>query len=130
MSDPQTIPQTGTFCHVEIPAADTEASKKFYGDVFGWQFQDIPEMDYTVYTTRDGAIGGGMMKKCDEYPQQMVNYIACEDIPGTLDKIKAGGGAVIHEEMPVGEMGWMAWASDPDGNVFALWKNNPNMPCS
>ena len=37
---------------------------------------------------------------------------------------------VPSDETRVGDLGWMAWASDPDGNVFALWKNNPDMPCS
>ncbi|MFQ5843466.1 MAG: VOC family protein [Planctomycetota bacterium] len=119
-----TIPQDGTWCHVEIPAADPEAAKKFYGEVFGWTFQDIPEMNYTLYATREGAVGGGIMKKADEVPQQMVNYVCVSDIPATTQRIENNGGKILHPEMAVGNVGWMAWVQDPFGNLFALWKGN------
>jgi predicted enzyme related to lactoylglutathione lyase len=121
-----TAPQDGTWCHIEIPVADVEAGKKFYGEIFGWQFQDIPEMGYVLYTTKDGAeVGGGMMKREEGMPQQMVNYLCVDEIAPTLDRITNHGGKVVHPEMAVGNVGWMAWASDPDGNLFALWKSNP-----
>ena len=115
----------GMWCHVEIPVNDTEAAKKFYGEIFGWQFQEIPEMNYIIYTTREGGIGGGMMKRDEDRPQQMVNYVCVEDIPATLTNIQEHGGKIVHPEMAVGNVGWMAWVSDPDENLFALWKSNP-----
>ncbi|MHC4472548.1 MAG: VOC family protein [Planctomycetota bacterium] len=118
-------PQDCTWCHIEIPVGDPEAAKRFYGEVFGWQFQDIPEMEYTLYTTREGEMGGGIMKRHEGVPQQMVNYLCVDDIGATLERIQNHGGKVVHPEMPVGNVGWAAWASDPDGNLFALWKGNP-----
>ena len=35
----------GAWCHIEIPTAKREESKKFYGGVFGWTFNHIPEMN-------------------------------------------------------------------------------------
>ena len=63
MSEPaakQPMPKVGQWCHVEIPAKDVERSKEFYGNLFGWQFQELPmpEGSYTVYTTPGGGIGG------------------------------------------------------------------------
>ncbi|MCZ6572727.1 MAG: VOC family protein [Planctomycetota bacterium] len=118
------MPTEGTWCHIEIPAADPAAAKKFYGEVFGWSFQDIPEMDYTLYTTREGGIGGGIMKKSDKVPQQMVSYIWVDDIGGTCQRIENNGGKIVQPEMAVGEVGWTAWVTDPDGNLFALWKGS------
>ena len=33
--------------HFEIPVENATRAKKFY-DTFGWDFVDIPEMDYTA----------------------------------------------------------------------------------
>jgi len=118
-------PQEGTWCHVEIPVEDPEAAKRFYGEVFGWQFQDHPEMGYTTYTTREGGVGGGIMKRPAEVPQQMVNYVLVEDIPAALGRIENHGGKVVQPETAVGTFGAMAWVTDPDGNLFALWRSNP-----
>ena len=43
--------------HIEISAHDRAAAKKFYGDVFGWQFQDFDEMNYTTFNPGEG-VGG------------------------------------------------------------------------
>jgi predicted enzyme related to lactoylglutathione lyase len=118
-------PQEGTWCHVEILVKDPEAAKRFYGEVFGWQFQDHPEMGYTTYTTREGEIGGGIMQRPAEVPQQMVNYVLVQDIPATLARITSNGGTIVQPETAVSTFGAMAWVTDPDGNLFALWRSNP-----
>ena len=42
--------------YIEFPATDIEATKRFYGDVFGWKFQDYGP-DYTSF--HDGHLAGG-----------------------------------------------------------------------
>ncbi|NIW46871.1 MAG: VOC family protein, partial [Gammaproteobacteria bacterium] len=37
--------------HVEFSAQDREAATKFYSDLFGWKFQQFPEMDYATFDT-------------------------------------------------------------------------------
>ncbi len=37
--------------HFEIPSDDTERTKKFYSDTFGWQTEDFPGMNYTMLRT-------------------------------------------------------------------------------
>ncbi len=46
----------GDWCHVEIPARDLSRSQKFYEDVFGWEFIDIPgwEGGKLIKTSEDG----------------------------------------------------------------------------
>jgi predicted enzyme related to lactoylglutathione lyase len=36
--------------YIEFPATDIEETKRFYGDVFGWKFQDYGP-DYTSFFT-------------------------------------------------------------------------------
>ncbi len=37
------------FCHIELQSSNTDASKKFYGELFGWELEDIPIGD-SIYT--------------------------------------------------------------------------------
>jgi len=39
MAEP--VMKEGVWCHVEIPSSDPKKSKGFYGEVFGWKFQEI-----------------------------------------------------------------------------------------
>ena len=37
---------TGKVVHFELPADDVERARAFYTDAFGWQLDDMPELDY------------------------------------------------------------------------------------
>ena len=113
-----------TWCHVEIPSDDTKKSEQFYSDVFGWKFQNVPQMDYTLYTTPEG-IGGGIMKRPEGMPPGLINYINVADIGPYLTRIESGGGSVIRPVTEIPGVGWFALVADPDGNSFGLWKQNP-----
>ncbi|MHC4957490.1 MAG: VOC family protein [Planctomycetota bacterium] len=117
----QSPPPPNTWCHVEIHSANPEQCKKFYGDVFGWDFQDVPEMKYSFYNT--GTIGGGVAEKGEQSPNQLVNYVNVESIEDTCQKIESSGGAITMPKTAVADAGWMAMATDPDGNLFGLWKS-------
>jgi predicted enzyme related to lactoylglutathione lyase len=117
----QTPPAPNTWCHVEIHSANPEKAKQFYGEVFGWSFQDVPEMQYSFYNTE--TIGGGLAERNPQSPSQLVNYVNVESIEETCRRIENNGGNVTLPKMQVGDAGWMAMATDPDGNLFGLWKS-------
>lgn len=126
MSAP-TISQ-GMWCHIEIPSTDPERTKSFFGDVFGWTFQDVPlgsDGTYTLYMTGEGGIGGGIWNPPEGMPRQMVNYIWVEDLAPIRKKAEKAGGKVLLEEQEVPGTGWFSLIADPDGNVFGAWKQNP-----
>ena len=61
--------------HFEIPFDDGERARAFYTGVFGWQAQEMPEMQYTMMMTgpvgdngmpsEPGFINGGMFQRQD-----------------------------------------------------------------
>jgi predicted enzyme related to lactoylglutathione lyase len=114
----------GMWCHVEIPAADAKKAQRFYGEVFGWKFTEIPEMSYTLYETGEGGIGGGFWNPTAGMPKQILNYILVNEIEPVLARIARNGGKQVKEKTEVPGAGWFALASDPDGNVIGLWKSN------
>jgi predicted enzyme related to lactoylglutathione lyase len=59
------------FVHVELNTTDVDRAKKFYGQLFHWQLEDVPmeQMTYTMIKVGSGT-GGGMMKQL--MPQRAV----------------------------------------------------------
>lgn len=114
--------------YFEIPSSDTEASKKFFDDVFGWTFRPFGEMDYWQAMTGDPkqpGIDGAIMKKV--HPEQpLVNSIQVENIDETLEKVEAAGGSIALPKMAIPMVGWLAYIKDPDGYVHGVAQLVPN----
>jgi len=120
--------------HFEIPADDLGRAKKFYQNTFGWQMQDMPEMEYviamTTETTGDnmmmpkepGAINGGMGKRGDMLMHPSF-AISVDNIDEAMQKVKKMGGTLLGKKTEVGKMGFMAYFKDTEGNVLSLWQN-------
>ena len=43
----------GDIVHVEFPSADADRAQRFWGELFGWSFEDsgMAEMDYRIART-------------------------------------------------------------------------------
>ena len=39
----------GSIVHAELHSADPAKTKQFYGEVFGWKFEEMPEMNYIMW---------------------------------------------------------------------------------
>lgn len=113
--------------HVEIPAANVDSAAEFYGRLFGWQIQPMPEMNYTMWEDGSGS-GGGFPQVSAENPAgRVLVYIDSDDIDMDLEKVVQLGGTVLHEKTEIPGMGWYGIFKDPTGNVLALYKGmNPD----
>jgi len=122
--------------HFEIPTGDHPRAKQFYGDVFGWQLQDMPIGDdvYTMAITspidenfmhrESGAINGGMFKRNAELPvSSPVITIGVESIDEHVGRIEAAGGTMVVPKGEVPDMGWYAYFKDTEGNLMGLWES-------
>jgi len=109
--------------HFEIPVNDVAKNVKFYGDVFGWTFQQFGDENYLLCTTgKDGpGIDGAIMKKRDAN-QPIVNSIEVASVDEMAKKIEAAGGIVVVPKMAVPSVGYLAYFKDPDGNISGLWQ--------
>lgn len=110
--------------HFEIPSDNPETSLKFYGDTFGWTFQQFADNPYWIAMTGDQSkpgINGAIMKK--NHPQQpLTNSIEVESVDEAVKKIKANGGTVVVEKMPIPTVGWVAYFKDPDQNIMGVFQ--------
>ena len=108
--------------HFEIPANDTGRCEQFYREVFGWNFQKWEgPMGYWLVSTGTEARGidGGMMKR-ESPAQSTVNTIEVESLDETLKNVQRLGGAVAVPRGAIPGMGWIAYCSDTESNLFGV----------
>jgi predicted enzyme related to lactoylglutathione lyase len=107
--------------HVEISSKNREESAVFYQNVFGWEVQHIPEMNYATFRTGQDEVGGGFNPVGEDYPAgTVIVYINTNDIQASLKKISECGGQVLFQPMPIPGVGLFAQFKDPSGNTLAL----------
>lgn len=118
--------------HFEIHAGDPERAIAFYANVFGWHFEkwDGPQ-DFWFITTGpadEPGINGGLLPRRGEIDGTAILAYICTIQVASVDEALAAvnehGGALAVEKMPVPEGGWLAYAKDPEGNVFGLMERS------
>jgi predicted enzyme related to lactoylglutathione lyase len=110
----------GAIVHVEFHSTDPEREKAFYSKVFGWKFQDMPEMNYSLFEAPSGP-GGGLQRHGEGGPM-VLNYLLSENIDKTLRAIEDNGGRVMNPKMEIPGYGWWALFQDPTGLTMALYE--------
>lgn len=110
--------------HFEILGSDADGLHKFYGDLFDWEIQNIPEMGYgLVQPQGDGSIGGGIGKAQDGSPGHVTFYIEVDDVQAYLDKAESMGGKTVMPVTEIPNMVTFALFADPQGGVIGLVKS-------
>lgn len=114
----------GTPCWIDYAARDIEATKEFYGRLFGWTWSGgEPEFGGYTNAEKDGrrVAGLGPLMGEDDQPS-WTTYFATDDAAATATRIREAGGTVLVEPMEVGPSGTFAIALDPQGSAFGLWQ--------
>jgi uncharacterized protein len=121
----------GKVVHFEIPADNLARAKKFYSTVFGWNLNEIPEMEYTMVRTAEsdengmpkepGAINGGMLQRQDPVKTPVIT-ISVDNMDQAAASIEKNGGKIIRPKMAVGDFGFAAYFKDTEGNVVGLFQ--------
>ncbi|MBI3665823.1 MAG: VOC family protein [Acidobacteria bacterium] len=114
--------------HFEIPVDNPERAVKFYSDVFGWKFQqwDGPE-EYWLVTTgpaEQPGINGGLLRR--RPGATTVNSIDVPSVDQYVATIEAKGGKTVLPKMAIPGVGWLAYCTDPDGNIFGIHQADPS----
>ncbi len=116
----------------ELNTRDPEAAKSFYGDVFGWGFEER-EFETGTYTSLKvgEATAGGMIditgRAPDEVPAHWLVYFDVDDVDATVAKATDSGGGVALEAFDIAEVGRIAIVKDPFEAVFAVMTPDPSM---
>ena len=103
----------------DLITPDPDGAARFYGDVFGWVFEEVPDTDgYRVIKNGDRE-NGGVFPREDAAPV-WIPYFGHEDVKRAIADVPGLGGQVLDGPIPMWE-GWIGVFSDPQGAPFALW---------
>jgi hypothetical protein len=109
--------------HFEATGKDGAALRDFYGKVFGWGFNLMPEVDYGMVDNGGRGINGGIGS--GEGPSAIF-YVAVPDPQATLDQVGALGGKTIVPVTEIPGVVTFAQFTDPEGNRIGIVKDEPN----
>lgn len=99
---------SGTPIWYELMTKDPMAARRFYGEVVGWQINEVPpaaSIDYRMISAADGLVGG-MLTLTDAMSQHgaapcWLMYIGVDDVDACVGSVLAAGGAIL---MPAFDM--------------------------
>jgi hypothetical protein len=115
----------GAPCWIDLLTTDPDASKAFYGALFGWASEDSGE-EFGGYISfaKDGRLVAGAMRNDGQagMPDLWSIYLATDDAKATTDATVAAGGQVIVPPMDVGTIGTMGLLVDPGQAAIGIWQ--------
>jgi predicted enzyme related to lactoylglutathione lyase len=108
--------------YVEFPIASLAAhaaTKKFYGDVFGWSYESWGD-DYS--DTKDSGITSGINGSSEHQTAQPLVVLFCADLEEVRDQVIKAGGKISREifAFPGGRRFHYV---DPSGNELGVWSD-------
>ncbi len=115
--------EPGTFSWVDLSTSDADGAKVFYGELFGWEFEDNEVPGGGVYTmcyVQGDAVAAIVQQ--NEQPGHWNSYVTVVSSDETAAKARQLGAKVFEEPFDVMEAGRMAVLADPSGAVLCVWQ--------
>jgi predicted enzyme related to lactoylglutathione lyase len=106
--------------YIEFPATNMKETKKFYSEVFGWDFTDYGP-DYTSFS--DGRLAGGFRLEQEVPAGGPLVVLYSTNLEEIKSRISESGGRIMRDifEFPGGRRFHFA---DPAGNELAVWSDH------
>ncbi len=110
--------------HFEIRSTDPDASRAFYGELFGWSYPPggFPGYTYVDSGVPAGTIPGGISPTQGGSPLVTV-FAGVPDVQAALDKAVSLGGKVVQPATQAPGVTFGLFA-DPQGHVVGVASND------
>jgi predicted enzyme related to lactoylglutathione lyase len=114
----------GTPAWIDLGTTDLPAAARFYGDIFGWEAEDLGEEagHYTMMRVRGKYVAGMGPLMDPAQPVAWSTYLATADIDETARKVTDAGGTLVSGPFDVFDAGRMAVFVDPTGAAILAWQ--------
>ena len=114
--------------HFEIFASDVKRARKFYEQVFGWQFEGWGPPDFfriTTGPTEDPGLTHGALAKRDEgVPDEPIRSyrftISVTSIEKSIAAVEKAGGKIRSSIADIPHVGKVAEFADTEGNIACV----------
>lgn len=125
--------QYSPFVWHEVMVPNPSASPAFYSPITGWGTRKFDDgMDYTMWTVDDAPVGGLMALPQElasqGVPPHWLHYIGVQDVDATAARAQQLGGRITMPPTDIPDVGRFAVILDPQGAVFAIYKNTQETP--
>ena len=124
--------QVGKVVWHDLLTHDLSGVKRFYGELFGWQFQEDTENETYTAISHNGRVIGGVVytKPGANAPNrsQWVSYLSVSDVDRAVQQVKEAGGVVHTGPLDFPDRGRIAVVSDPQGALIALVRSTNGDP--
>jgi len=113
--------------HFEVIGKDGEGLRRYYGELFGWEFDASNPMNYGV-VARDanpapeglGSIGGGVAAGPEGYEGHVTFYVGVPDVGAALEKAESIGGTRVFGPDEIMDGMILGQFKDPEGHLIGL----------
>src|ERR1022692_1076355 len=117
----------GTFCWADLSTGDVPAAKAFYEGLLEWKIStsENDPSGYLHIQNGEEFIGGipPSQYRNPNAPPHWMGYFYVDDCDASTAKAKELGATIYQGPMTIEKVGRMAVVADPQGAVFALFKN-------
>lgn len=106
--------RTHRIVHFEIHAENIDRCANFYRNVFDWKVEQWGKESYWLVDIGEEeghpGINGGY------------NTIQVENLRDYCGLVETNGGHVVTPVVELPHLGWLAYATDTEGNMFGMWQ--------
>ena len=109
----------------DLTTTDLDGALRFYGDLFGWGFEDMGEEagHYHQARLRGKRVAGVGPTQPGAPPMTAwTTYLAGRDVEAHAAAVSENGGNVVFGPIDVFDQGRMIVAQDPTGAMFGVWE--------
>jgi len=114
--------------HFEIYGPPPHGLADFYREVFGWQLEQMPAVDYWRIQTgasENNLLNGGLTYRAIPNLNGWMLYIKVGALDATVTLVERLGGTVVRPKTAAPKTAWVKIVADPARNMFGLWQADP-----
>ena len=135
---PTNLQLSGKIVWYDLITDTPEASQRFYGELFGWQYEEVggryglgDDINYTLIRHKGRLIGGmineNKLQRNEELSQWIV-LMSVSNIQAAVVKVEAAGGVIYTPPTELAGRGWISVVADPQGAILALLESSTGDP--
>ena len=117
----------GVPCWVDTSQPDPAGAAAFYGELFGWELEDVmpPESPFSYHLARirgENVAAVGSLPEGAPPEARWDTYVWVTDADATAAQVREAGGSVVTEPFDVLDAGRTAVFADPAGALLCAWQ--------
>ncbi|MEQ9404919.1 MAG: VOC family protein [Cyclobacteriaceae bacterium] len=106
--------------HFAIYIDNMDRAKKFYQELFGWEFNSFGPPDFFQIRSDSQLIGALQSRSYAHVKEKVIGFectISVEDIDNTIEKVLANGGKIVLPKTSIPTVGWITKFLDSEENL-------------